>query len=328
MIGGETFGYGYNGRNRMTVVQRNGGTVGTYTYNALGQRTAKVATLPVAISQRFVYDEGSQLLGEYSDSTRDYIWLDGIPVATVDTTGMTSTVSYVHVDGLNTPRAVADGSGNTIWQLPYRGNAFGEQQPSSSNGYTLNLRFPGQYYDAESGLLSWGHRSYEAATGRSSQSDPIGLFGGQPSTYAYVHNNPTNAVDPDGLKLRFIDQTPDSDKRAFAQAIKYLNSKGVSSRIADLEALPQIVYINTQVPIGTDRYNSDYKLISWNPYGALETTNGGCQTPAMGFLHEAEHAYGDLTGTMESATPIKGSPYDNKEEKGVRVLFLHLEKAT
>ncbi|WP_430390912.1 RHS repeat-associated core domain-containing protein [Dyella sp. 20L07] len=197
-VGGDTFGLGYNGRNRMTVVQRNGGTVGTYTYNALGQRTAKVATLPASLGQRFVYDENSQLLGEYGSSTRDYVWLGDLPVALVDTAGTTSTVSYVQADGLGTPRAVSDSSGNTIWQLAYQGNPFGEQQPTSANGYTLNMRFPGQYNDAESGLNYNVNRDYEAATGRYVQSDPIGLDGGM-STYAYVGSAPLNATDPLGL---------------------------------------------------------------------------------------------------------------------------------
>ncbi len=204
VIGGETFGYGYNGRNRMTVVQRNGGTVGTYTYNALGQRTAKVATLPVAISQRFVYDEGSQLLAEYGNTSRDYIWLENLPVAVVDTAAGASTVSYVHDDGLNTPRAVSDSAGNTIWQLGYQANPFSEQQPTSVSGYTFNFRFAGQYYDVESGLANNINRDQEAATGRYNQPDPLGLTAG-PNLYAYVGGNPLSFVDPFGLQETTVD---------------------------------------------------------------------------------------------------------------------------
>lgn len=65
----------------------------TYTYNALGQRTAKVATFPAASSLRFAYDEASQLIGEYGSSSRDYVWLGDVPVAIVDTMGGVSTVS-------------------------------------------------------------------------------------------------------------------------------------------------------------------------------------------------------------------------------------------
>lgn len=196
--GGETFGYGYNGRNRLVVVQRNGQTVATYAYNAVGQRIAKNASIPQSISQRFAYDEGSQLIGEYGATSRDYIWLGNLPVAVVDTATGTSTVSYVTADGMGTPRAVTDSSGNTVWQLPYQGNPFSEQQPTSANGYTLNVRFAGQYYDAESGLNYNVHRYYESTTGRYIQSDPIGLHGGM-STYGYVKGSPLNRIDPLGM---------------------------------------------------------------------------------------------------------------------------------
>lgn len=76
VVAGNTYGFGYSGRNRMTVVQLNSSTLGAYTYNALGLRTANAATLPAAISQRFVYDEVGQLLSEYGSDTRDWIVLN------------------------------------------------------------------------------------------------------------------------------------------------------------------------------------------------------------------------------------------------------------
>ena len=192
--GGDTFGYGYNDRNRMTVVQRNGQTVASYIYNAMGQRVGKATTA----NQRFAYDEGSQLLGEYGATSRSYVWLDDLPVALVDTNGTTSSVNYIHADGLSTPRVVTDSANTTIWQWPYRSNAFGEQLPTSNSAFTLNMRFPGQYYDAERGYAYNIHRDYEAATGRYAQSDPIGLLGGS-STYSYVGGSPLAAVDLYGL---------------------------------------------------------------------------------------------------------------------------------
>jgi RHS repeat-associated protein len=79
----------------------------------------------------------------------------------------------------------------------YAGNPFGEQPPTSS-GYTLNLRFAGQYYDAESGLVHNDQRDYCPACGRYVQSDPIGLAGGI-STYAADLNSPLSYNDPSGL---------------------------------------------------------------------------------------------------------------------------------
>jgi RHS repeat-associated protein len=207
VAGAMTLGGGYDARNRLTTVQLNGQTAASYTYNALGERIGKVATFPSAVDTRYDYDEAGQLIGEYGTTQRDYIWLGALPVATVDNSvnaGVThSTVSYIIADGLGTPRAVTDTAGNMLWQWSFTGNPFGELAPTSMNGYTLNLRYPGQYFDAETGLMDNGARDYDSTTGRYIQSDPIGLDGGI-STYAYVGGDPLDYTDPLGLSTMVV----------------------------------------------------------------------------------------------------------------------------
>jgi RHS repeat-associated protein len=191
-----TYGYGYNGRNRLTVVQNGGATVGSYVLNALGQRVQKTAG---GLTTRFDYDEDSHLLSESAGTTtRDYIWMDDVPVGIVDHTGSATAVNFIHADGLGSPRAVTSSTGSVLWQWAYAGNPFGEKAPVSSTGYTLNLRFPGQYFDGESGLSYNVHRDFEAASGRYLQSDPLGISAGT-STYSYVRGNPLTGIDPLGL---------------------------------------------------------------------------------------------------------------------------------
>ncbi|NKJ21569.1 RHS repeat-associated core domain-containing protein [Dyella sp. SG609] len=192
-IGGDVFGYGYNDRNRMVVVQKNGQTVVSSTYNIMGQRVAKAAIA----NQRFAYSERSGLLGEYGTTSRNYVWLDNTPVAVVESDGAQSSMSYLHADGLDAPRVITNVSGATVWQWAYQGNPFGEL--AASGDLTLNLRFPGQYYDNEAGTIYNLNRFFCPECGRYIQSDPIGLGGGI-STYAYVGSAPLTHVDPLGLQ--------------------------------------------------------------------------------------------------------------------------------
>lgn len=197
-VGGETFSFTYNARNRLASASRNDVVVGTYVYNAAGQRVSKVVSEPVAAKTRYTYDETSFLIGESGSNARSYIWMDAIPVGLSDQTSDKASLYFLHADMLGTPRMVTSQSGGVVWEWKYRRNAFGEVAPSSSTVNMLNLRFPGQYFDAESGWNYNINRSYDPASGRYAESDPLGPYAG-PSTYAYAASNPLNRIDPSGL---------------------------------------------------------------------------------------------------------------------------------
>ncbi|BBK14976.1 hypothetical protein OIPHN330_58570 (plasmid) [Citrobacter freundii] len=82
-----------------------------------------------------------------------------------------------------------------VWKANY--SPFGKAS-ITSQGPTFNLRFPGQYFDAETGLHYNWRRYYDPNTGRYITSDPIGLVGGI-NTYAYALSNPMIYTDPTGL---------------------------------------------------------------------------------------------------------------------------------
>jgi RHS repeat-associated protein len=73
--------------------------------------------------------------------------------------------------------------------------------------FEMPLRFPGQYYDQETGTNYNYFRDYDPSIGRYIQSDPIGLQGGL-NTYGYVGGNAVGSVDPLGLVT--LGETKDS----------------------------------------------------------------------------------------------------------------------
>jgi len=220
---GSVYGFGYNARNRLTLVQLNQSTIATYTYNAFDERVSKTAN---GATERYNYGPDSQILSEYGATNREYVYLDNIPVANLDSQGTTTSVAYVTADQLGTPRAISDAGGNTVWSWAYQGNPWGEQQPTS-NGYTYNLRLPGQYYDTETGLSDNIHRTFDASIGGYAQPDPIGYGGGQWSLYAYGGNDPLGSIDPLGLQNNRAEIDP---KEAEA-----LNTPDTNAEIARLD---------------------------------------------------------------------------------------------
>ncbi|HDQ4098754.1 TPA: RHS repeat domain-containing protein, partial [Pseudomonas aeruginosa] len=196
----------YDAQGRLQSVSLDGQQVAEYRYNALGQRIVKLT--PESVTT-YLYGPDGQLLGEaeHDGSGRKlraqyYLWLDSLPLATIDADydaqGKVGnpTLLYLHGDHLDTPRLATDASGQIAWQ--WQSDAFGRGEALSQGSTQVNLRFPGQYYDAESGLHYNYFRDYDPETGRYVESDPIGLGGGL-NTYGYVEANPVLRTDPLGL---------------------------------------------------------------------------------------------------------------------------------
>jgi RHS repeat-associated protein len=85
------------------------------------------------------------------------------------------------------------------WDADAFGTASPNQNPAGLGTLIYNLRFPGQYYQTETGLNYNYRRDFDPSTGRYVESDPIGLIGGSWSTYAYVGGNPVSNFDSTGL---------------------------------------------------------------------------------------------------------------------------------
>ena len=128
---------------------------------------------------------------------------DGYTVADppqLESTSAPSHIDYLHPDHLGTVRAITDTSQTVIWRwdsTPFGDTLPNEDPDGDGQALRFNLRFPGQYFDTETGLHYNYFRDYDPATGRYVQSDPIGLDGGL-NTYGYALQNPLMFTDPTG----------------------------------------------------------------------------------------------------------------------------------
>ncbi|WP_328514826.1 RHS repeat-associated core domain-containing protein, partial [Ralstonia solanacearum] len=192
--------YNYSDRGRLASVTKNGTTT-NYLYNGLDQRVVKSGTNVPSGATRYVYDEAGHLIGEYDQSgnaIQETVYLGDTPVATVKN----GTAYYIYADQIDTPRVITDTNNLMVWrwdQTDPFGATLPDENPTSLGAFTYNLRFPGQVYDAETGKHYNVNRDYDPAGGRYVQSDPIGLNGGQWSTYTYALGNPMSWADPSGL---------------------------------------------------------------------------------------------------------------------------------
>jgi RHS repeat-associated protein len=74
---------------------------------------------------------------------------------------------------------------------------FGRVTQNTNPGFQP-FAYAGGLYDEHTGLVRFGARDYDAATGRWTAKDPVGFAGGDGNVYAYVGNDPLNYVDPSG----------------------------------------------------------------------------------------------------------------------------------
>jgi RHS repeat-associated protein len=105
-------------------------------------------------------------------------------------------IYFVRVDHIGRPVFATNATGAKVWTVTY--DPFGNV--TASTGAGVPIRFPGQWFQSESGLHQNWMRDYDPTTGRYLQADPLGLVDGA-SVYGYALQNPGRWVDPRGLRV-------------------------------------------------------------------------------------------------------------------------------
>ena len=197
-LGNVAVNYIYNADNRLIRVEDelSGTVIAEYYYDPFGRRLWKEVS---GVRTYFFYsDEG--LIAEFDSSGNELKSYGYKPDSTWTTDPLFlkqgSQYYFYHNDHLGTPQKLVAQNGAVVWSATY--SAFGEADVQIET-ITNNLRFPGQYVDAETGLHYNFQRYYDPDTGRYVSADPIGYLGGQASLYGYVRNSPIRWSDPPGL---------------------------------------------------------------------------------------------------------------------------------
>jgi len=196
-----TKNYVYDTDNRLIEVDDgNNALIASYTYDPFGRRLSKTVVSNATSTTQYYFYAEEGLIAEADASgniTRSYDYAPGSTYGTNPLfTKVGSAYYYYQNDHLGTPMKLVNQSGTVVWSATY--DAFGNATVDPVSSITNNLRFPGQYYDQETGLHNNWMRYYNPATGRYVTSDPIGLWGGI-NMYTYVYGSPLMYADPLGL---------------------------------------------------------------------------------------------------------------------------------
>ena len=226
-------------------------------------------------------------------------------------------IYYFHPDHLGTSTFLTDFQGKAyqfFLNLPF-GETMAEQLPSTV--YKTPYKFNGKELDAETGLYYYGARYYDPKISLWLGVDPLAEKYPNISPYAYVANNPINAIDPDGKKIVFAKGVSKEFRKAFALAIKHLNKNKAGGIFAKLEARKEIFTI--QEGNANDKYSPSTKTITWDSNNGLLTNDGVLLSPTTALNHEGDHALQNVENPEQYSSDRKtpDPKYDNLEEKRV-----------
>lgn len=207
----ETWTYTWDAEDRLISVRTPDGVLWRYEYDPMGRRIAKQrlgADDATVVEQTDFTWDGTTLIEQVTSGsayphcvavTWDY---DGERPLTQTERLITASQEEIDTrffaivtDLAGTPTELVAEDGSLAWQA--RSTLWGVTAWTRRSSAYTPLRFPGQYYDHESGLHYNFHRYYDPETARYLTPDPLGLSP-SPNPYLYFLD-PLLSADPLGL---------------------------------------------------------------------------------------------------------------------------------
>jgi RHS repeat-associated protein len=206
--------YEYNELDMLVRCDVNG-AAWTATYDPLGRRISKTWQ---GRTTSYYWDD-FRLAAElrHDGSVRVYVYADEValvPFVFIDYASLEAHPKsgrryYLFTNQVGAPIRVEDSAGNRCWSA--RIDPYGRAEVRRESTAEMPLRFPGHYFDAETGLHYNRFRYYSPELGRYLQSDPLGQAGGI-NLYAYP-TSPLIDVDLDGLSGTKVGPPPAPPRR-------------------------------------------------------------------------------------------------------------------
>ncbi|WP_344406184.1 DUF6531 domain-containing protein, partial [Streptomyces longisporus] len=310
----DTWRYDWDAEDRLTSVTTPDGTRWRYHYDPLGRRSAKqrlAADGSTVVEQVDFTWDGTTLC----EQTTRFTGNDRAVSLTWDHYGTAPLTQRERIHGIDapqeeidarffavvtdivgTPTELVDEQGTIAWRS--RSTLWGGTAWNRDATAYTPLRFPGQYYDPETGLHYNYFRHYDPVSARYLTPDPLGLTPA-PNPVAYV-TNPLHGIDPLGLaELPLGEKGNPFPDRASAERAAF-DMAGVNyDRVPDFEW-----EIGDDVRRkGQDFYVYDPEPTHWGNMRQFETPQGSrvvvehTHDPAGSHFHVGEPKHGsDRTG--------------------------------
>jgi RHS repeat-associated protein len=211
-----TYAYTENGELTRRTDTASGQTT-TYRYDVFGN--LRQATLPDGTELAWIIDGQHRRLGKRVNGAlvQGFLYQGQLnPVAELDGSGNV-VATFVYAERGNVPsfmlkggrayRIVADHLGSVRLVIDLADGSVAQRMDYDEYGNVVEdtqpgfqpFGYAGGLYDRDLGLVRFGARDYDPISGRWTAKDLIGFEGGSPNLMAYVHANPVNFIDPEGL---------------------------------------------------------------------------------------------------------------------------------